>query len=224
MRLLLTYRQSTLTQDYTYKTVAGPGQGLYREKGSRFLAFAYPVETEDEVKAMHNALKKEYFDARHHCFGYLIGVSNQKHRAFDDGEPNHSAGDPILGQIRSRGLTNTLVVVVRYFGGTKLGVGGLINAYRTAAADALEKAGIVVRTVTAPVFVKYDYPSTPDVMKLINDFDIEVEKQSFEDVCALRGRYKYRDQKQLRERLDLMKTMRQIMDFAIDDGEANHPA
>jgi putative IMPACT (imprinted ancient) family translation regulator len=112
--------------EFSYITIKSGVQGLYKEKGSKFLAFAYPVESEEEVKQRLLELRKAYYDARHHCYAYVLGAEKEKYRATDDGEPNHSAGDPILGQIRSRNLTNVLVVVVRYFGGVKLGVGGLV--------------------------------------------------------------------------------------------------
>src|SRR3954468_18127958 len=133
---------------FSYRTLQAPVGGTYKEKGSKFLAFAYPVENEQDVKEKIELLKKTHFDARHHCFAYVLGPDKTKYRAFDDGEPNHSAGDPILGQIRSRNLTNVLVVVIRYFGGVKLGVGGLISAYRTAAEEALTKATIREKEVT----------------------------------------------------------------------------
>ncbi|MEQ9007162.1 MAG: YigZ family protein, partial [Ekhidna sp.] len=115
-----------------YHTIKEKSEGLYKEKGSKYLAFAYPVKSEVEIKEIQESLRKEYYDARHHCFAWVLGMDDQSYRANDDGEPAHSAGDPILGQIRSFELTNVLVVVIRYFGGTKLGVGGLINAYKTA--------------------------------------------------------------------------------------------
>src|SRR5690606_7725476 len=123
--------------DDGYRTIAQPAEGLYKEKGSKFIALAYPVYTEEEIKDRLAELRKKYYDARHHCYAYMLGADKSRYRANDDGEPNHSAGDPILGQIRSADLSNVLVVVVRYFGGTKLGVSGLITAYKTATADAL---------------------------------------------------------------------------------------
>jgi len=114
----------------TYFTIKHESEGFYKEKGSKFLAFAYPVQDEAAVKERTSELKKVYYDARHHCYAYILGHDGEQYRASDDGEPNHSAGDPILGQIKSNNLTNTLIVVVRYFGGTKLGISGLINAYK----------------------------------------------------------------------------------------------
>ena len=128
---------------YSYLTLQNPATGIYKEKGSKFLAFAYPVASETDIKQRVGHLKKEYFDARHHCFAWRLGIGKDHVRAFDDGEPSHSAGDPILGQIRSRGITNVLIVVVRYFGGVKLGVGGLAEAYRAAAENALSNGSIV---------------------------------------------------------------------------------
>jgi uncharacterized YigZ family protein len=118
---------------FSYLTIASPSEGSYKEKGSRFLAFAYPVSSETEIREKLESLKAQYFDARHHCYAWMLGPEKKHFRANDDGEPNHSAGDPILGQLRAMKLTNVLIVVVRYFGGTKLGVGGLISAYRSAA-------------------------------------------------------------------------------------------
>jgi len=122
---------------FSFRTIQNASEGSYKELGSKFLAFACPVESEQEIKENIEHLKKKYFDATHHCFAWILGADRSRFRAFDDGEPNHSAGDPILGQLRSRDLTNVLVVVVRYYGGVKLGVGGLIHAYKLATEDAL---------------------------------------------------------------------------------------
>ena len=125
----------------TYKSIPGSAEGLFKDNGSRFISFAFPVETEDEVKEIVGRLRKEYHDARHHCYAYRLGYLGDRFRANDDGEPSGSAGRPILGQIDSRGLSDVLVVVVRYFGGIKLGIPGLIRAYKTSTAEALDKAG-----------------------------------------------------------------------------------
>lgn len=170
---------------YSYKTILHPSEGSYKEKGSKFLGFAFPVQSEEEVKLRLKELKKQYFDARHHCFAYILGPEKTKYRAFDDGEPNHSAGDPILGQLRSKNLTNVLVVVVRYFGGTKLGVGGLISAYKTAAEAALEHAAIHEKQVTASWQIEYPYTATPEVMKLVKEFNITITDQWFEEHCYM---------------------------------------
>jgi uncharacterized YigZ family protein len=178
---------------FSFLSLAAPAQALYKEKGSKFYAFAYPVDSEEKVKQKLDDLKKEYFDARHYCFAYVLGANKLKYRAFDDGEPNHSAGDPILGQIRSKNLTNVLIVVVRYFGGTKLGVGGLMIAYKTAAEDALNNGLVIECEVMKPVEIIYDYTSTPEVMKLIKEYDVKISAQQFEEDCMLKGEMRLKD-------------------------------
>jgi uncharacterized YigZ family protein len=190
---------------FEYRTIAAAGQGTYKEKGSKFLAFAYPVASEEEVKTKLAALKKEYFDARHHCFAYVLGPDKKKFRAFDDGEPNHSAGDPILGQLRSREITNVLVVVVRYFGGVKLGVGGLISAYKAAAEDALNHSGIVEKEIAGTIVIRYDYNATPAVMRVVKIFELDIKEQKFKEKCFLRAEYPMRVEGELREKLELLK-------------------
>jgi len=172
-------------QPFSFKTIQKPATGSYKEKGSKFLAFAYPVRSEAEIREKLEALKKKYFDARHHCFAWMLGPGKQKFRAFDDGEPNHSAGDPILGQIRSHELTNVLIVVVRYFGGVKLGVGGLIGAYRAAAADALASASIIEEEVSEVIEIGYDYSAVSEVMRLIKGNDLKVLSQTQEDQATI---------------------------------------
>lgn len=169
----------------SYLTLSKNSEGLYKEKGSKFIALAFPVRTEEQVKEKLEEAKKTYYDARHHCYAYILGADGAQYRANDDGEPNHSAGDPILGQIRSRELTNTLVVVVRYFGGTKLGVSGLINAYKTSAAEALDQNEVVEKLITRSVRFKFPYEEMNEVMKLVNDFEMEITDQKFEMQCQL---------------------------------------
>lgn len=171
----------------SFHTITNSAAGEYREKGSKFIALAFPVSSEDEVKATLAEVRKKYFDARHHCFAYVLGADKARFRAYDDGEPNHSAGDPILGQIRSRNLTNVLVIVVRYFGGTKLGVGGLVTAYKTAADEALKNALVVEKQITLSLKFQFGYEAMPAVMKLVKDFDLKVISQSFEQVCVLQA-------------------------------------
>lgn len=191
--------------EFSYLTIKSTAHGVYKEKGSKFLAFAYPVESEEEVKQRLSELRKAYFDARHHCYAYVLGLMKEKFKAADDGEPNHSAGDPILGQIRSRNLTNVLVVVVRYFGGVKLGVGGLVQAYKAAATDALRKAEIVELEVMELVSLKYDYPATPEVMKLVKEFEIVILQQDFDEGCLMKIQLKLRWTKMFQEKLELLK-------------------
>lgn len=169
----------------TYRTIVSPVEGLYKEKGSKFIAKAFSVSSEEEVKEILLSLRKEYFDARHHCYAYLLGANQATYRANDDGEPNHSAGDPILGQIRSAGLSNVLVVVIRYFGGTKLGVGGLIHAYKAATADAFSQAQIEERHETALLTIGFQYEKMNDVMRLVKDLDLAIKAQDFQLECSL---------------------------------------
>lgn len=171
--------------DDTYLTLQGESQGIYKEKGSKFLAFAYPVKEEDEVKDILSRLKKQYYDARHHCYAYILGRDQQNFRANDDGEPSHSAGDPILGQIRSNKLTDVLIVVVRYFGGIKLGVGGLIIAYKSAASEAIQANTIITEVVTETLKFTFDYQDMNDVMRLIKEDDLQIVQQNFDSRCTM---------------------------------------
>lgn len=190
----------------SYRIIKTPTEGFYKEKGSKFLGFAYQVSSLEEVKNKIELLKKEYHDAGHHCYAHLINEGNQQLvRANDDGEPNHSAGDPILGQIRSFDLTNTLVVVVRYFGGTKLGVSGLIHAYKTAAEDALSKAEIEVVEIKQDFKAVYGYEKTNDVLRIINDFGVDIKNQEFLAVCTLFGRIEPEKYQALKDKLGLVQ-------------------
>ncbi|GHB34007.1 IMPACT family protein [Mongoliitalea lutea] len=170
----------------SYLTLAGTSEAIFKEKGSKFLAFAFPVTSEDDIKEALEDLRKKYFDARHHCYAYMLGQEMKIFRANDDGEPNHSAGDPILGQIRSHNLTNVLIVVVRYFGGTKLGVSGLIQAYRTAAADAIAANTIITEIVCATITFSFDYIEMNAVMKIIKDYQLEIIDQIFDNTCQMK--------------------------------------
>ena len=169
----------------TYYTIAEKAKGLYKEKGSKFMSYAFPVCTEDEVKPILLDLRKEFHDARHHCYAYVVGFNGERWRVNDDGEPSSTAGKPIHGQIISRNLTNTLVVVVRYFGGTKLGVSGLLNAYKAAASDALDAAQVVERTVNEVYKVSFAYPATNDIMRLVKDENLQVISQDFGVSCSI---------------------------------------
>lgn len=171
--------------DDTYRTLAAPAEGIYKEKGSKFLAFAYPVRTVDEVKAHLDALRKQYFDARHHCYAYVLGPGKDAWRANDDGEPSGTGGRPIHGQLLSADLTDTLIVVVRYFGGILLGASGLANAYKTAARDAIDHAAIIERTIDVHYRLRFEYVLMNDVMRIIKDFDLKPENQQFDLDCTL---------------------------------------
>jgi uncharacterized YigZ family protein len=192
---------------YKYRTIQGKSEGLYKEKGSKFLSFAYPVNSEADVKQQLDNLRKEYFDARHHCYAYILGAEKTKFRANDDGEPNHSAGDPILGQIKSKDLTNVLIVVVRYFGGTKLGVSGLISAYKTAAEEALNNSVIVEVDVVKSIVIRYDYSSTPEIMKLVKEFELGIKDQSFATEGMLHAEYKVAVEDRMNEKLSLLRSL-----------------
>jgi uncharacterized YigZ family protein len=169
----------------SYLTLAGKSSGIYKDRGSKFLYFAFPVENEEEIKAELAALRKIYFDATHHCYAWILGPQGAQFRANDDGEPNHSAGDPILGQIRSHQLTQVLIVVVRYFGGTKLGVSGLINAYKTSASLAIEESEIVKKWVLGRITIQFPYASMNEVMKLIKSEQLTIVNQELGLDCVL---------------------------------------
>lgn len=172
--------------DDTYLTIKAKAEGLYKEKGSKFISLAFPVQNEEEVKQHLEDVKKQFYDARHHCYAYMLGKDGEVYRANDDGEPNHSAGDPILGQIRSNNLTFVLIIVVRYFGGTKLGVGGLITAYKTAASEALLNGKVVSRKIKSMIDIKFGYLVMNDVMSLVKEYDAEIKEQNFDNTCHMK--------------------------------------
>lgn len=173
-----------------YLSLERCSEGMYREKGSRFLAFARPVEDEAEVKRVIEEYRQQFYDARHCCYAYRLGPLGDRFRAYDDGEPGHSAGDPILGQLRSRQITQALVVVVRYFGGTKLGVPGLINAYRSAASAALDANRIVCRYSESRVLLGFPYSELNRVMRWAGELELVPEESAYGEQCRflLRGR------------------------------------
>lgn len=169
----------------SYKTLSGRSEGMYKEKGSKFIGIAVPCFSEAEAKAYLENWKKEHHQARHLCYAYRFGADKSVFRANDDGEPNNSAGAPILGQIQSFDLTNVLVGVVRYYGGTKLGVGGLINAYRTAAQEAIEAGKVVERTLHSFLELQFGYDIMPHLMNLVKENDWQIDQQVFEESCLL---------------------------------------
>ena len=175
---------NTQIQD-SYRSIASESRGLFKDNGSRFIAHAYPVETEDEVKEIVAALKKEYYDARHHVYAYRLGYLGDKFRANDDGEPSGSSGRPVLGQIDSNELSDILVVVVRYFGGIKLGIPGLIRAYKTATADAIANAEIVEKIASKMYRVHFGYMSMNSVMKVFKDMGLDQKNQQFDMECRM---------------------------------------
>jgi len=168
-----------------YKTIASKSEGSYKEKGSKFFAFAYPVTTEEEIKIIQADLRKKYYDARHHVFAWRLGAEKKQFRASDDGEPANSSGPPILGQIQSFDLTNILIIVIRYFGGTKLGIPGLINAYKTSAKEAIQNTKIIEKKVENYYLIEFSYEQMNSVMKLIKDYNIFQSNQKFDLNCSL---------------------------------------
>lgn len=170
----------------TYKTIEKPSdEVLFKEKNSKFFGYAFPVQSENDVKEILDQLKKQHYTARHWCYAYQIGTKTKSYRANDDGEPNNSAGMPIYGQIQSFDVTNVLVVVVRYFGGVKLGVGGLITAYKTGAQMALEAAEIVEKTINTHFLIRYDYKNMNKVMRVIKEKNLNVVNQVLELDCLI---------------------------------------
>lgn len=169
----------------TYKTVSKRSQGLYKDKGSRFISFAVPVKTESEIKAELDVIRKQFYDARHHCYAWILGFDKSAFRANDDGEPSGTAGKPIHGQLLSNDLTNTLIIVVRYFGGIKLGVRGLIDAYKAAAADAIANNEIVTKIIHEVYVVSFDYVDMNDVMRIMKEENLDQIDQQFEIKCQL---------------------------------------
>jgi uncharacterized YigZ family protein len=201
---------------YSYSTLQRPGEGIYKEKGSKFLAFAYPVDSETAIKERIDHLKKEYFGARHHCFAWMLGRDKTHFRAFDDGEPNYSAGTPILGQIRSKGITNVLIVVVRYFGGVKLGVGGLVNAYKMAAENALNNSSIVEIEVSENVILQFDYLLLSDVMKVVKDFGLKILEQDFSENGNIKVSVPIRQKEKFVEKLTLLGALGKKIMWKVD--------
>lgn len=165
----------------SYHTIDGPSTGEFKDRGSKFIAYAGPVRSEEEAMAFVEALRKEHFKARHHCFAFRLGLDGQRFRANDDGEPSGTAGRPILGQIDSAGLTDVVVVVVRYFGGVLLGTSGLIQAYREAAAEAIRQAVVVEKIVKDAFAFHFDYALMPDVMQALKKYDVEIIQQAFDE-------------------------------------------
>jgi uncharacterized YigZ family protein len=190
-----------------YKTIKSASEGLYKEKGSKFIAIAVSVTSIADVEAQLTVIRKKYHDARHHCYAYVINPDADVYRTNDDGEPNHSAGDPILGQIRSFGLTNTLIIVVRYFGGTKLGVSGLINAYKSSAKNALNNSTILTQKVTKHLTLTFPYQSTNDVMKLVSEVGLKIGSQKFDTNCIIEGELPILNFETLESKIDLLNKL-----------------
>ncbi len=191
-----------------YKTIAATAEGTYTEKRSKFLAFAVPVTDTDEVKEAVKAYEKRYYDARHVCYAYVLGADRSVFRANDNGEPSGTAGRPILGQINSAGLTDVLVVVVRYFGGIKLGTSGLIVAYKAAAAEALRTATVEERTVDVEISCAFEFPFMNDVMRIVKEEEPRIVSQSYDNDCMMTLRIRKSLEERLLSRLRKVETLR----------------
>ena len=199
-----------MIQEDTYKTIIGVAEGIYTEKRSKFIAIAIPVHTVEEIKQHLDIYQKKYYDARHVCYAYMLGHERKDFRANDNGEPSGTAGKPILGQINSNGLTDILIVVVRYFGGIKLGTSGLIVAYKAAAAEAIANATIIEKTVDDEIAVAFEYPFMNDVMRIVKEEEQEIWEQSYDMDCLMKLRIRRSMMGKLRARLEKVETARII--------------
>lgn len=186
----------------SFFTIKSESLGTYKDRGSKFIAKAYPVESEEQIKEILGLLRKEYYDARHHCYAYRFNAEKEQFRSNDDGEPSGSAGKPILNQLLSKELMNVLVVVIRYFGGTKLGVSGLINAYKTATNDALENTKIIKRFIYRQIEIRYEYPLMNSVMNLVKEEDVEVLEQKFDLNCVIKIQIKKNELEKIISKLE----------------------
>ncbi len=192
----------------SYKTIKSKAEGTYSEKRSKFLAFAIPVTSVDEVKQYVAEYQKKYYDARHVCYAYMLGHERLDFRANDNGEPSGTAGKPILGQINSNELTNILIIVVRYFGGIKLGTSGLIVAYKAAAAEAIAAAEVIEKTVDEDVTFMFEYPFMNDVMRIVKEEEPEIVSQGYDMDCSMTLRIRKDSMPKLRARLEKVETIR----------------
>ncbi|MBQ0022386.1 MAG: YigZ family protein [Prevotellaceae bacterium] len=192
----------------SYKTIKQLSEGTYSEKRSKFLAFAIPVTSVDEIKEYVAEYQKKYYDARHCCYAYMLGPERLEFRANDNGEPSGTAGKPILGQINSNELTNILIIVVRYFGGVKLGTSGLIVAYKAAAAEAIAAAEIIEKTVDEEVTFMFEYPFMNDVMRIVKEENPEIVSQGYDMDCSMTLRIRKDSMPKLKSRLEKVETLR----------------
>ena len=192
----------------SYRTIRTLSEGIYSEKRSKFLAFAMPVRSVEEVKLLVAEYQKKYYDARHVCYAYMLGAERKEFRANDNGEPSGTAGKPILGQINSNELTDILIIVVRYFGGVKLGTSGLSVAYRLAAAEAIAAAEIIEKTVDEDITFMFEYPFMNDVMRIVKEENPQIVSQGFENDCSMTLRIRKDSMPRLKSRLEKVSTLR----------------
>lgn len=195
-------------QSDEYRTIARPAEGTYTEKRSKFLAFAFPVSNLDEIKGHIERIQKEYYDARHVCYAYMLGHERTNFRANDNGEPSGTAGKPILGQINSNELTDILICVVRYFGGIKLGTSGLIVAYKAAAQECLANAEFIEKTVDETVDIAFEYPFMNDVMRVVKDLSPKILDQGYDQDCTMQLQIRQSMMPRLKDRLSKVDTLR----------------
>lgn len=196
-----------ITED-TYKTITETSESIYTEKRSKFIAIALSVRTLDEIKVHLETYQKKYYDARHVCYAYMLGAERKDFRANDNGEPSGTAGKPILGQINSNELTDILIIVVRYFGGIKLGTSGLIVAYKAATAEAITAATIIKKTIDEDVTVIFEYPFMNDIMRIVKEEEPEILAQSYDMDCSMTLRIRQSMMSKLRARLEKVETAR----------------
>ncbi|MFP4526603.1 MAG: YigZ family protein [Bacteroidales bacterium] len=188
-----------------FLTINKAGEGLYKEKGSKFIGYAEPVEKEEDIKTILDNIKAEHHNARHHCYAYRLGINKEIFRMNDDGEPSSTAGKPIYGQILANNLTNIIIIVVRYFGGTKLGTSGLIRAYKTAAEEAIKKTTIIKRTVGEIFIIEFDYDRMNEVMKIIHDESLKILDKDFQSYCTFTLGIRKKNQENLINRIKQSK-------------------
>lgn len=198
-------------KDTYYSIKRKTTETLFKDQGSKFYAVAFPIQTEEQVTACIDPLRKKHKKANHHCYAWKLGNTDHNYRTNDDGEPSHSAGDPILGQILAHDLSDVLVVVSRVFGGTKLGIGGLIHAYREGAKQALEQAIVIEKTVTEPVRILFGYEQMSAVMRLIKERDLEIATQKLEASCELTLNIKLHDVEQIKTAFELIYPVQAIL-------------
>jgi len=202
-----------MASDDTYKTIRMVSSGLYKDKGSKFISAAYPVSEEQEIKAIIDEVRKEHHEARHHCYAYVLGKEMLIWRANDDGEPSGTAGRPILGQIRSFGLTNVLIIVSRYFGGTLLGVSGLINAYKSAAESALSQAVITDHIISEFYDIAYPYSAMNDVMKILKEENVNQAEHKFDLECRISIQFRLSSSEKILSRLSRIEGLKYKLQF-----------
>lgn len=195
-----------------YKTISGIAEGYINEQRSKFIAYAIPVRTPEEAKEKVDAFRKQYYDARHVCWAYMLGYERTQFRVNDDGEPSSTAGKPILGVLNSHELTDILIVVIRYFGGVKLGTGGLIVAYRAAAADAIAHAEIIEKTVDETLTIRFEYPFLNEIMKVVKENNPQILAQKFDMDCEMTLQIRRSEVEKLKERLSKVESLRMVTD------------